>query len=541
MSTIYVVGHRNPDTDSIASAMGYAELKQRLSGDHEYTPARLGELNAQTSWALGRAGLNAPPLLPHVKLRASDVMQPDYPTADHDSSLHEVGLRMAASDLDLIPIVDGDGAVVGMVTARDLARRYIKESGEPSSFDDRPVSVDLIVDVLGGELLMRPERRLTGRLWAVTVRTETMGATMGPHDIAVIGDRADAQRRAVQIGAALLVTTYGSRPDDEVLQLAAESGTGVIASPFDSYVTGRMLSLSVPVREVMSTDPLTVEPDDLASDVADLITDVHYSAAVVVDERGVPSGLVTRSDLVNPEPRRVLLVDHAELAQSVPGVEEAQIVEILDHHHIGSVETRLPVAATFDPVGSTSTLVVERFLSNGREPRRSTATMLLAGILSDTLVLSSPTTTQRDHDVVGYLEELLDLDARELGNEMFAASSDVDDVPAADIIRRDSKDYEPRPGRTVRIAQIETVGHGLMSRRQELLEAMERARAEANHALFALMITDIVAQGTDLLVAGDSRPVERAFGIEADDGAIPLPGVVSRKKQVAPKLLASLA
>ena len=388
---------------------------------------------------------------------------------------------------------------------------------------------------------MRPERRLTGRLWAVTVRTETMGATMGPHDIAVIGDRADAQRRAVQIGAALLVTTYGSRPDDEVLQLAAESGTGVIASPFDSYVTGRMLSLSVPVREVMSTDPLTVEPDDLASDVADLITDVHYSAAVVVDERGVPSGLVTRSDLVNPEPRRVLLVDHAELAQSVPGVEEAQIVEILDHHHIGSVETRLPVAATFDPVGSTSTLVVERFLSNGREPRRSTATMLLAGILSDTLVLSSPTTTQRDHDVVGYLEELLDLDARELGNEMFAASSDVDDVPAADIIRRDSKDYEPRPGRTVRIAQIETVGHGLMSRRQELLEAMERARAEANHALFALMITDIVAQGTDLLVAGDSRPVERAFGIEADDGAIPLPGVVSRKKQVAPKLLASLA
>lgn len=541
MGEIHVVGHRNPDTDSIASAMGYAELKQRLSNEDEYAPARLGELNAQTKWALGRAGLNAPPVLPHVKLRAGDVMQPGYPTANHDSSLHEVGLQMAAADLDLIPIVDGDGIVVGMVTARDLARRYIKESGEPSNFADRPVSVDLIVDVLGGELLMRPERRLTGRLWAVTVRTETMGATMGPHDIAVIGDRADAQKRAVEIGAALVVTTYGARPDDEVLRLAAASGTGVVASPFDSYVTGRMVSLSVPVREVMSTDPLTVEPDDLASDVADLITDVHYSAAVVVDGRGAPSGLVARSDLVNPEPRRVLLVDHAELAQSVPGVEEAQVVEILDHHHIGSVETRFPVAATFDPVGSTSTLVVERFLSNGREPRRSTATMLLAGILSDTLVLSSPTTTERDREAVRYFEELLELDAREFGNEMFEASSDVDDVPAADIIRRDSKDYEARPGRTVRIAQIETVGQGLMSRRQELLEAMEQARAESNHALFALMITDIVAQGTDLLVAGDSRQVERAFGVEADGGIIPLPGVVSRKKQVAPKLLSSLS
>lgn len=541
MSTIHVVGHRNPDTDSIASAMGYAELKQRLSSDHEYLPARLGDLNAQTAWALGRSGLNAPPFLPHVKLCAGDVMQSGHATANHNASLHEVGLQMAAADLDLIPIVDDDGAVVGMVTARDLARRYIKESGEPSNFADRPVSVDLIVDVLGGELLVRPERRLTGRLWAVTVRTETMGATMGPHDIAVIGDRADAQKRAVEIGAALLVTTYGARPDEEVLRLAAENGTGVVASPFDSYVTGRMVSLSVPVREVMSTDPLTVEPDDLASDVADLITDVHYSAAVVVDGRGVPSGLVTRSDLVNPEPRRVLLVDHAELAQSVPGVEEAQIVEILDHHHIGSVETRFPVAATFDPVGSTSTLVVERFLSHGREPRRSTATMLLAGILSDTLVLSSPTTTERDHEVVRYLEELLQLDARQLGNEMFEASSDVDDVPATDIIRRDSKDYEPRPGKTVRIAQIETVGHGLLSRRDELLDAMERARQEANHALFALMITDIVSQGTDLLVAGDSRPLERAFGIDAEDGIITLPGVVSRKKQVAPKLLSSLS
>ena len=191
--------------------------------------------------------------------------------------------------------------------------------------------------------------------------------------------------------------------------MARAAGTGIVLSPLDSYVTGRLVSLSVPVREVMSPDPLTVEPDDLMADVAERMREVHYSAAVVVDDGGAPAGVVTRAELVNPTPRQVLLVDHAEQAQSVRGVSEASIVEILDHHHIGSIETRFPVAATFDPVGSTATLVVERFRSHGREPQRPTATMLLAAILSDTVILSSPTTTERDHAVVAYLEELLSL------------------------------------------------------------------------------------------------------------------------------------
>ena len=362
---------------------------------------------------------------------------------------------------------------------------------------------------------------------------------MGPHDIVVIGDRGDAQRRAVEIGVALLVTTYGSRPGEEVIELARRGGTGIVLSPLDSYVTGRLVSQSVPAREVMGRNPLTAEADDLLSDIADRIKDVDYSAAIVVDGAGVPVGLVTRAELVHPRPRRVLLVDHGEQAQSVPGVEESHIVEILDHHHIGSIETRLPVAATFDPVGSTATLVVERFRTAGREPQRPTAMMLLAAILSDTVILSSPTTTERDHRVVDYLEELLQLDARTFGSEMFEASSDVGDVPAADIIRRDVKEYEVRPGKTVCIAQIETVGRGLMARRAELLSEMETARDLGDHAVFALMVTDIVDHGTDLLVAGDRAALERAFDAEAVNGVIDLPGVMSRKKQVVPSVLAA--
>ena len=206
MSTIYVTGHRNPDTDSIASAIGYAELRQRLDPGEEYVAVRLGDLNAQTDWALERAGLEAPVFLEHIMLRARDVMRPTFAAADHNASLRDVGLAMAKGDLDLIPIVDDDGAIAGQVTARDLARRYVKESGEPSSFADRPVSVDLIVEVLGGELVVRPERTLNGRLWAVTVDVDSMGATMGPNDIVLIGARADAQRRAIEIGIALIVT-----------------------------------------------------------------------------------------------------------------------------------------------------------------------------------------------------------------------------------------------------------------------------------------------------------------------------------------------
>lgn len=539
MSTIYVTGHRNPDTDSIAAAVGYAELKQRLNPDDRYVPVRLGDVNAQTQWVLERAGTTAPEFLDHIMLRACDVMTPLRLVEDAGSSLRDVGIAMSRSDTDIVPITD-DGRIVGMVTSRDLARRYIHESSEPSSFQDRPVSVDLIADALEGELLLRPARTLNGRLWAVTVDAATMGATMGAHDIVVIGDRRDAQLKAAEIGVGMMIATYSARPTDDILELCERNGVGVVLSPLDSYTSGRLASQAVPVREVMSRDPLIGDPDDLASEIADRIKGVYYSAVIIVDDDRRPLGVVTRSSLVNPEPRHVLLVDHAELAQSVRGVEQAHIVEILDHHHIGSVETKFPVTAVFDPVGSTATLVVERFRSHGREPKPSTAMLLLAAVLSDTVILSSPTTTDRDRRVVSYLEELVEVDARAFGREMFEASSKVAGVPAADIIRRDAKEYEVGAGQRICIAQIETVGQPLASRYPELRVALEETRSDKGYVLFALMVTDIVEQSTNLVVAGELGPVERAFGVAPDNGVFHLPDTMSRKKQVAPKLLSAM-
>lgn len=536
---IYVTGHRNPDTDSIAAAVGLAELRRRLDPGTAYVPVRLGDVNAQTAWVLEQAGVDAPEYLPHVMVRARDVMSPEFVAAAETDTLREVGLAMAEAGAELMPIVDSEGRLSGAVTERDLARRYLRESREPSSFAERPVTVESIIGVIGGELLVEPTRRLDGRLWAVTTDVASMGQQMQPNDIAVIGNRDDAQRRAVEIGVALLVSTYAP-PSDEIVALARDNGVGVVVSPLDSYSTGRMIALAAHAGDVMSADGvLTADPDDLAADVAERITAVPYSAAVVVDGDDRPVGMVTPAGLVNPAPRRVILVDHAELAQSVPGVEQAHIVEILDHHHIGSIETRFPVAATFDPIGSTASLVTERFRAAGHEPERGTAMLLLAAVLSDTVILSSPTTTERDHEVVAYLEELLGVDAREFGTAMFTASSDVSAVPAADIIQRDAKEYQVSDG-TICIAQIETVGPALASRRDELLEALDAARSANGYAIFALMVTDIVAKGTELLVSGDAAPLEAVFGVPAVDRALDLPGVMSRKKQVAPQLLEAM-
>jgi manganese-dependent inorganic pyrophosphatase len=539
MSVVYVTGHRNPDTDSIASALAYAELKGRLDPGTQYVAARLGDVGAQTRWALERSGAPEPEFLPHVFVRACDVMQTNFPRIHEEAPVRSAGLEMAHANVDVVPVTDDDGALVGVVTTRMLARRYVRESRAGSTLRDAPTHVHAIVEVLDGRLVCGEDRRLSGRVWAHSMDVSS-GSSISDGDVVVVGDREQAQRLCIEQGAALLVLSSDSEPSAEMLELARSSGTAIIVSPLDTYVSGRMITLAAPCRALTEEDPLTALADDLLFDVAELIKDVHYGAAVVIDTQRRPIGLITRSDLVAPARRRVLLVDHAEQAQSVAGVEQAEIVEILDHHHIGSIETRIPVMATFDPVGSTATLVIERFRQNGLEPSRPTAMMLLAAVLADTVILNSPTTTERDHAVVAYLERVLALDGPELGREMFEATSDVSAVSAEEIITRDAKEYPVGAGASICIAQIEVVGKTLLERKDELLAALARQRSLKGLQLYALMVTDILSKGTELLVAGDTAGVARAFGVEAADGVIELPGVMSRKKQVAPKLLAAL-
>ena len=538
MPHVYVTGHKNPDTDSIASAIGYAEYKNLVDPENFYAPARLGEVNAQTGWALKRSGGKSPRLLRHIMLRVKDVMHEDLVLANRNDPLRSVGLVMAKNYIGQVPIVDDEGSLVGIVTERDLARMYIRESRGASTFAETPVSVGSMVEVLEGEIVVGEDGEHSGQLWVISMSVDSIGRSIRPGDIVVVGDRTRAQRRVIELGVGVLVVSNGVRPEDEIVRMAEERGTTIVLSPLDSYVTSRMIQLSVPCWEVMTENPLTVEPEDLITEITQSVMEVHYRAAIAVDDDKVPKGVVSRTDLLNPQPRRVLLVDHAEVVQSVKGVEKAQIVEILDHHHVGDIETTTPIPATFDPVGSTATLIVERFKAAGLKLKESTAVMLLAAVLSDTVVLNSPTTTERDHEVVRYLEELLDLDAREFGMEMFEASSDVSGLSAEEIVGLDAKEYGTNSGETMCIAQVETVGKALLERKDDLLDALEELLRENGYVFAALMVTDIIEGSTELLCAGDCAPVERAFDSRAKNGVIDLPGVMSRKKQVAPKLLA---
>ena len=374
-------------------------------------------------------------------LRARDVMQTSFPVAGEDEPIREAGLAMARADLELVAIVDADGALIGVVTERALARRYIRESRHTSTLEDAPTYVHAVVDVLDGELLSGEDRQLSGRVWVHSIDVNTPSG-ISDGDVVVVGDRPEAQLLVIELGAALLVLSNSGVPTDEVLELARGRGHR------DRRLAARHLRLgaddhargAVPCADgERSADRHARLPDRrrLRADQGDPLRRRGR------DRRRPPSG---RADHALGPGRatapRLVLVDHAEQAQSVPGIEQAEIVEILDHHHIGSIETRVPVTATFDPVGSTATLVVERFRQNGIEPSRPTAMMLLGAVLSDTVILNSPTTTERDHAVVEYLERVLALDAREFGREMFEATSDVSDVSAEEIVTRDAKRYQ---------------------------------------------------------------------------------------------------
>lgn len=534
---VYVSGHRNPDTDSIGAALGYAELKTRLDPDTEYVPVRLGDLNPQTTWALEQTGAQSPRMLVHISVRAGDVMQTTFPRADTVTPLRRAGQMMVEAGLDLLPVVDVDGILQGVLTERALARRYLRESSDASHLYGA-TAVGTMAEVLEGRLLVgNPDRLVDGRIWVLARELGSILTRLGEGDVAVVGDRHDAQLRALELGISALVVTNATEVPAETLKLAQDKDIPVIATPLDTYVAGRMIGLSSPCHALADGDPLTINTSDVLGEVADDIKDVSYRAAVVVDRANRPVGLVTRADLVDPRPRRVILVDHAESAQSIPGIEEAEIVEILDHHHIGSIETTLPVRAIFDPVGSTSTLVTEQFQAAGYEPSAASAGMLLAAILSDTVILTSPTTTPRDEAAVAELSGQLGLDPRTFGREMFQAGSDVANLEAAAILGRDLKAYELPSGATLCVAQIETVGDVLSGRFDELQDEAAACALRDGHRLVALMVTDVDARGTHLVVAGDVALAERAFGVGVQDGAIPLPGVMSRKKQVAPKLL----
>ena len=538
MGQVLVFGHTSPDNDSICSAIAYAHLKNLTDPANVYVPARLGPVPPESAWVLSHFGVDVPIEIAHVRTRVSDVMTTEVLSVGPDDTLATVGVLLSERGVRALPVLK-DGQVLGLVTVQALAVRYL-ENVTASGFAGRPVRVRLLVAALEGRLLAGdPDAELAGGVLIGAMEPDTLARTVAVGDTVIVGDRKRSQPLAVSAGAACVVVTGGAEPSAEVLSLANSRGCAVIATGHDAFAAARLLELAHAVSEIMETDLLTVEPDTLLSEASEDLFASPQREAPVVDADGRLVGLLTRTNVARANRRRVILVDHNEIAQSADGVEEAAVVEIVDHHRIGDVQTVVPITFMRNPVGATATIVASRYRDLDVDPPHGIAGLLLSAILTDTVILKSPTTTDIDREMVEWLAAIVAVDPVEFAMEMFRARSSGAAFSAEAVVKRDLKEYRIRDG-VVAIGQVETVdAEEVLAHRDEIVACMESLAEARGYDTLALMVTDVVREGSELIVSGRKRPLEKAFGVSFESGSAWFDGMLSRKKQLAPRLLES--
>lgn len=538
MGPVLVFGHKNPDNDSICSAVAYAHLKNLTEPGDVFLPARLGPVPAETRWVFERFGVDLPDEVSHVFTRVRDVMTEGAISIGPDATMLEAGRLMREHAVRALPVVDDD-IVRGLINVTTLAELYIDET-DVFGFESLPVTVAHLASALGARILVgHPGQLLSGGVRIGAMEPKTMLSYIKPGDTLIVGDRLRTQPMALEAGVACLVVTGGSEPDASVLSLAAEKGVSVILTGHDTYAAARLVNLSHPVGGLMDTTMLVTSPDVLLSELAEDLVESPHREAIVVRADGALEGIVTRTNLARNLRRRVILVDHNELSQSAPGVAEASVLEIIDHHRVGDVQTSAPILFLNLPVGSTATIVAERYRELDVEPPVGIAGLLLSAILTDTVLLKSPTTTATDREAARRLAAFVGVDAVEFGMEMFRARSQGRRFSAEEAIRSDLKEYRSGDA-VIAIGQVETVDLlEVMVHREELLGDMEALRQARGYDLLMLMVTDVVREGSEVVAVGRVRMAERALGVELTTGSAWMDGVLSRKKQIAARMLES--
>jgi len=536
-AALYVLGHRNPDSDSICSAIGYATLL-RLQGRPEAIAARQGVLRRETAAILRRFGVPAPVLVTDVRPRVSDVMTSPAVHVHQDSSLLEVGHAMQSRGLRAIPVVDAAGRLLGATSVEDFARVFI-EGLDLDSLDRVPLELDNVVRALGGRVLVEaPGRRLRDRVLVGAMEIDSMVKRIEPDILMVLGDRKDAQHAAIAYGIGALVITGDHPVDPEIIAMAHQHQVTIIAVPHHTYTTVRLIHLSAPVRHVMRTDVPTCAPDDLLDDVREVLQGGATTSLIVVDGDRKVVGIVSRSDLLRPVRHQVVLVDHNESGQSVAGIEEADVVGVVDHHRVANFQTRTPPFMRLEPVGSTCTIVAKLFTEAHVAMPMEVAGVLLSGILADTLLFRGPTTTAEDRRVAAELADYAGLDTNDLGMSILTLASDVSERTVEQLLMGDFKDFSV-DGSHFGVGVIETTNGGdVLARRDELLVAMARLRQDGYTSVWFAVI-DILREQTTVLIDGYADEVAAAFDVPLRDAhTLHLPGIISRKKQLVPQLSA---
>ena len=532
---IYVIGHRNPDTDSICSAIGYAHLKQALGVNA--VPARCGKINNETKYALEYFKMEQPLLLADLYPRVKDVaLECKVVVRQHDT-LRRLGEVMRKSELQSVPVTDSNGDLVGIVSVSDLAKRYFLELGLQSLVDMRVRYRDIIQATESKVLVAGDENEfIEGSIKIAAGSVETTLASK-PKDIVLVGDRSvTTLRKILNSGVSCMIVTGGCRVAAEALAEAANLKIFVLATPYDTYTVGRLLNQCVPIRRIMHSQPVCFRPMDLLSDIKGVMDEHRFRSYPVVENNKLV-GIVSSDEIMLPEREKVILVDHNERGQAVEGIEDAKIVEIIDHHRLGGIQTSEPIYIRQEPVGCTCTIVANMHWDNDVEIPPSIAGLLLSAIISDTVLFKSPTCTPKDKNTAERLAEIAGVDLKEYGLAMLRAGAGIGGKTPTEIAKNDLKEFKIGDYRII-VSQISVMDpKEVLDIEDRLIEVMKDNCEREGFDMHLLMVTDILEEATYLVYAGSPKTlIGEAFKKDASGTHVYLPGVMSRKKQIIPPL-----
>ncbi len=533
MDPIYVFGHRNPDTDSVVAAMSYAALRNAL-GDQEYVAARLGHLNDETAFLLDKFGFKPPMFLRTVRTQVHDLDYDRPPLIASAVPVSHAWEMLKDVSVSAIPVTDESGHLYGMITAGNIAESDMESIQHPQVSN---VPIFNLLSALEGRVINDAEDVFDQISGEVIIALPTAGDClkgMKPGSIVICGQQPEVLEEALKLHASCVILCQSDLAEK---YRDTHSATCIIATPCDAYRAARMLYQAIPVGRIAQTKNVVFfHLDDYIDDVRDTVLQSRYRSYPILDAEEKVVGTLSRYHLIRPRRKRVVLVDHNETAQSVPGLEQAEIMEIIDHHRLADVQTGNPVFMRNEPVGSTTTIIATMYQERGLMPSEKLAGLMAAAVVSDTVMFKSPTCTPRDRRIAERLARIAGIDLDELGREIFSASVSAD-KSAEELLNTDFKEFHIA-GHDLGIGQITCLDvDKVLARLPELLPAMEKMKNEHHYDLQLLLLTDVLREGTELIFLGDEDVIRMAFSVQdIKDHHVFLPHVVSRKKQIVPAL-----
>lgn len=537
-----VIGHRNPDTDSICSAIAYADLKGKLTGN-EFMPGRAGHVNEETQFVLNYFGVERPNLVENVKIQVKDIEMREVPSVDKNLTLKKAWNLMQEVGATTLPVLS-NGALAGLVTVGDITKSYM------NVYDSRIVSTaktqysNILNTIEGSMVIGNAEDYFDkGKVLIAAANPDMMEYYIEENDLVILGNRYESQLCAIEMRAGCIIVCEGASVSMTIRKLAQEKGCVVITTPYDAYTVARLMNQSIPIGHFMTIEGLiTFDTDDYIDEIRDVMASKRHRDFPILDKEGQYKGMISRRDLLGAKGKKIILVDHNERTQAVSGIDSCEIVEIIDHHRLGTIETMSPVFFRNQPLGCTATIIYQIHMENNVKIERHIAGLLCSAIISDTLLFRSPTCTEVDKAAALELAEIAEINIEEYAKEMFSAGSNLKNKSEKEIFYQDFKRFNV--GKTsIGVGQINSLDADELKKiKDQMIPYLKTAHEEQGLDMVFFMLTSILDESTDLLFDGNGAEqlAETAFRGEISKQSTYLPGIVSRKKQLIPALMIAM-